>query len=182
MHGLFKHSLHEPCKTLQGLSKMVLANVIAFWRYCTVLLPCKSLCLQITTQVNKIKKSVRCDLAFTFVKLSETASNFGKICLVLEIKKAAILIKTHFCWKRGYIKERLFLINMRKGFMLIRATNWQLPFLYQLFPFQKTKQNKKKHCGTLFKVLHTLTFYMKINQFNIFFHMVWDKWQFFLPV
>ena len=140
MHGLFKQSLHEPCKTLQGLSKMVLANVIAFWRYCTILFPCKSLCLQITTEMSKIKKSVR--------------------------------------------------VDMRKGFMLIRATNWQLPFLYQLGPIQKTKQIKtKKHSGTLFKhyfhenkVLHTLTFYIKINHFNIFFHTTWDKWQSFLPV
>ena len=43
-------------------------------------------------------------------------------------------------------------VDMRKGFMLIRATNWQLPFLYQLGPIQKTKQIKtKKHSGTLFK-------------------------------
>ena len=41
-------------------------------------------------------------------------------------------------------------------------------------------------CGTIFtsylhenKALHTRTFYMKMNHFNIVFNRAWDKWQLF---
>ena len=72
---------------------------------------------------------------------------------------------------------------MGKRFILISPTNWQLPFLYQL---RFCTIFKIEICGGLFKrylhendALHTLSFYMKMNHFNIVFHMTWDEWQYF---
>ena len=76
---------------------MVLANVIAFaviTRYCEISFPCKSLCLQMTAEVNKITVSVQCNLIFIFVELSEIANSFVEIRLVLEIQNFASFIKT----------------------------------------------------------------------------------------
>ena len=76
---------------------MVLANVIAFaviTRYCEISFLCKSLCLQMTAEVNKITVSVQCNLIFIFVELSEIANSFVEIRLVLEIQNFASFIKT----------------------------------------------------------------------------------------
>ena len=47
----------------------------------------------------------------------------------------------------------------------------------------KNAVHKIEICGTLFKTylheneaLHTPTFYMKMNHFDILFHMAWSKW------
>ena len=57
--------------------------------YCTILLPYKSICLQITAEVSKITKSDQCNLNFNFNRISETATSFVKIRLVLEMKNVA---------------------------------------------------------------------------------------------
>ena len=60
--------------------------------------------------------------------------------------------------------------------MLISVTNWKLSFYNTFIIF------KRKVCDTLFQrylhekgVLHTPTFHLKMNQFNIIFHMTRDK-------
>ena len=85
---------------------MILVNVTAFvvWRYWTISFPSKSLYLQITAEVNKITKSVRCDLNFIFIDFLETSNSFVKINIVLEIKNVNCFIKAQFYWKLGSIK------------------------------------------------------------------------------
>ena len=51
--------------------------------------------MQITAEVSKIKKSVRCDLTFIFIELSKTPYSFIEIRLVLEIKNVVSFIKKH---------------------------------------------------------------------------------------
>ena len=63
-----------------------------FLRYCTILFLCKSLCLKITAEASKITASVRCDLIFICIELSEIISSFVKIRLVLEIKNVAAIL------------------------------------------------------------------------------------------
>ena len=87
---------------------MVLVNVIAYERYCTVSFPYKSRCF-----ANKNRKSVKCDQTFIFIELSETFNSFVKIRLVLEIKSTASFIKTHLYSKRGCIKMRKHAVNVR---------------------------------------------------------------------
>ena len=62
--------------------------------------------------------------------------------------------------------------------MLIRATDWQLMFLYQLRRFRN--MSFWYFFQTFFhenKALHTANFLIKMNHFNIVFHMTWGKWQ-----
>ena len=84
---------------------------LQFWRYCTISFPCKRLCLQGTAEVSKITKSVRFNLHFIFIEISETANSFVKIRLVLEIKSVFSFIKTRFPWKWGCIKMCRFDTN-----------------------------------------------------------------------
>ena len=63
-----------------------------FLRYCTILFVRKSLCLKITAEASKITASVRCDLIFICIELSEIISSFVKIRLVLEIKNVAAIL------------------------------------------------------------------------------------------
>ena len=63
-----------------------------FLRYCRILFLRKSLCLKITAEARKITASVRCDLIFICIELSETISSFVKIRLVLEIKNVAAIL------------------------------------------------------------------------------------------
>ena len=121
--------------------------------------------LQMTAEVGKIMKSVQCDITFTFIELSETPKISVKIPVVLEIKKVLVSQRRIFIENEAARKR----VKMRKRSTLVKTTNWQLSFLYQLWRFQ----NNKKNCGTFFirhlhenEVLHTLTFYMKINDFN----------------
>ena len=75
--------------------------------------------MQITAEVNEISKNVKCNLTFLFVELSETADNFVKIRLVLEIKDIASFIKYVFIENEAASKY----VYMWKCFILIRAAN-----------------------------------------------------------
>ena len=75
-----------------------------FWRSYWILLPYRSICLQITPEVRKITKIVQCNITFIFIELSETSENFLKICLIFEIKNVTSFIKTHFYWMQGCTK------------------------------------------------------------------------------
>ena len=88
--------------------------------------------MQIIAEVSKITKSIPYSLFFIFIERSETAKSFVKILLLFEIKNVAIFIKTHFFEKEAAQK----CLNMRKRFILTRATNCQLLLLYQIFRFQ----------------------------------------------
>ena len=84
---LYKGFLKQSWPTLEHLQ---------FFRYCTILLPCKSLFLQITADISKITESVRYDLIFNFIELLEAPNSFVKMRLVLEIKNVFSFIKTRF--------------------------------------------------------------------------------------
>ena len=103
----------EHCRCLYGLSKMVLAKVIAFTflKILHNLASMQKCLLEKTVGVGKVTKSVQCEL-------SETISSFVKIYLELEIKSVASFIKTYFYRKRDCTK----CVNMRKPFMLVMAT------------------------------------------------------------
>ena len=58
--------------------------------------PCKSFSLQVITKVCKIIESVRCNLTFIFIELSEITNSFAKIRLVTQNKSDASFVKTHF--------------------------------------------------------------------------------------
>ena len=77
---------------------MILLNVIALvvLKILENLVSIQILCLQITAEVSKIKKSAQCGLTFIFINLPETLKSFVKISLVLEIKNVASFIKTRF--------------------------------------------------------------------------------------
>ena len=57
---------------------MVLVNPIAFvdFKMLHNLVSCRSLCLQITTDVNKITKNAQRDLSFIVTELSENFNRF----------------------------------------------------------------------------------------------------------
>ena len=106
-------------------------------------------------------------LIFIFIEPSETMNSFLKIRLVLEIKNVFSFIKTRFYLKRGCIK-----MHKHSG-----AANWQSSFLYHFAAC------KKKNLGcnflTLFawkwNLIHPyFIFYVKINHFDIAFHMTWE--------
>ena len=137
---------------------MVLAIVIAFAVSMILhsLVSTQNLSLQINAEVSKIMKNVQCNLSFVFIELSETANTF--------VKKR--LLKNRFHRKRGFMKmlkhEEIFDAN--KGYKL------ELSLLYQLCRLEN--RNLWCTCQSLFdQALHTPTFYMKINHFNIAFHM-----------
>ena len=67
-------------------------------------------------------KSIQSDLIFIFIGLSETPNNFAKKCLLVKKKKGCQFQKT----KKFFIEKETALksINMQKGFLLIRATDW----------------------------------------------------------
>ena len=77
---------------------MVLSNVKAF-KVLKVLhnpVSMQKIFLKITAEVNKIAKSVQCDLAFIFIELLEAPNSFVNITLVPEIKNVASSTKTRF--------------------------------------------------------------------------------------
>ena len=123
------------CRIFWGLSKMVLANIVAFavLRYCTISFPWKNLCFQITAEVSKITKSVPCSLFFIFIERSETAKSFVKIRLLFEIKNVAIFIKTHFYWKRGCTK----MLKHAKTFHTNKSYKLPIVAFIPNFPFSK---------------------------------------------
>lgn len=92
--------------------------------------------------------------AFIFIEVSETANSFVKRC-TREKKNFASFIKTRFYWKQSCIKMRKYAKTL---LMLIRATNWELSFLYQLQPFQ--------NLGILFK-LYFQTFQTLLYLLNL---------------
>ena len=105
---LYKVILKWSQSTLQHLQ---------FYRNCKISISCKSLYLQVTAEVSKITKSRQCNLNFIFIELSEAASSFAQILLVLEIKKVATFIKTRFHCKQDSIKMRKHVetFNANKG-------------------------------------------------------------------
>ena len=130
-----------------------------------------------TAEVGKILKSVQCDITFTFIELSETPNSFVKIPVVLEIRNGASFTKTYLSWKRDFTKTRK---NTKK---LHASRNYKLVIVV-FMPTSPFSNKEKKIWGTLFKrylhenkALNTLTFYMKINHFNIVFRTTWGKWQ-----
>lgn len=77
----------------------MLISVLEFilLRYCTISFLCEIFRLQITAKESKILESVLHENVFILNLTSETAVNFfEKICLVLEIKGVASLIKIQF--------------------------------------------------------------------------------------
>ena len=118
--------------------------------------------MQITAEISKIRKNVQCDLTFIFIELS-----------VLEIKNVASFIKTRFYLKRGCMKMRKHAetFHANKGYKLA------IVFFYTNFTVFKIEIK-----GTIFKrylheneVLHTPTFYIEMNHFDIVFHITWEE-------
>ena len=91
-------AFHEVCRSLLGLSKVSMINILLFVVFNilhNLVFVQKNLCLQITADISKISESVQGDVASILNVLSET-DVFVQICLVLEIKNLVNLIKTSF--------------------------------------------------------------------------------------
>ena len=129
---------------------------ILLWR---ISITYESLYLQITPDVNKVMKNVQCHLTFIFIELSETSASFVKIRLVFVIKNVASFMQTLFYWKRDstrmYKHLEAFHTNMAYKLALV-------VLLLQLL--------KKK-------IPKTPTFYIKMEHFEIVFHLMWYKRQ-----
>ena len=65
-------------------------------------------------------KSVRCDLIFIFIELSEIPNSFLKIDLLPEMKNLVIFIKTRFYWKRvcTEMRKHAEVFHAKKGYKL----------------------------------------------------------------
>ena len=89
-------SFHEPCRTLQGLSKMVLANVIAFAVLKILHNLVSMLNFLFANSCWSKQNYKKCPLTFIFIKFSETVNSFVKIRLMLEIKTLLVSEKYVF--------------------------------------------------------------------------------------
>ena len=136
-------------------------NIYSIWRYCTISFPCKSLCLEITAEVSKVAKSLRYDLTFIFIGLSETSDSFVKIHQVLEIKSVASFIKTCFYWKRGCMKmhKHAEMFHAKKCYKLAIVDN--LTWLFSKWKFVVHFSNvictKTRPCPSLWFICKWIT-------------------------
>ena len=96
--------------------------------------------------------------------------SFSRMKDILKIKTVTNFIKTRFYWMQDCIKMCKYAesFNTNKGFyidfLIFNIEIWGI--------FLKPYLGKND-------TLLTSSFYIKMNHFNIVFHMTWDKWQHF---
>ena len=128
---------------------------ILLWR---ISITYESLYLQITPDVNKVMKNVQCHVTFIFIELSETSASFVKIRLVFVIKNVASFIQIRFYWKKDCIR-------MYKN---IEAFHTNMVY--------KLANGRFAYCNFLKREIpKTPTFYIKMEHFEIVFHLTWYK-------
>ena len=88
--------------------------------------------MHVIADVNKILKTVHCNLTFILTVLSESSINFTQLSIVLAKKNIGIFTQNGFYQKRGCVTVR----NYEGTWKSICSYNLVYNFLMQLFPLK----------------------------------------------